>query len=79
MKSITLKYFIFIFIASILIACSTKKDKFINRNFQAVNTEFNVLYNGELALQAGLNEVRDTYVDNFWDVLPIERMLELSK
>jgi tetratricopeptide (TPR) repeat protein len=39
-----------------------------------VNTEFNVLYNGELALQAGLNEVRDTYVDNFWDVLPIERM-----
>ena len=74
MKSITLKYFIFIFIASILIACSTKKDKFINRNFQAVNTEFNVLYNGELALQAGLNEVRDTYVDNFWDVLPIERM-----
>lgn len=74
MKSITLKYFIFFFIASILIACSTKKDKFINRNFQAVNTEFNVLYNGELALQAGLNEVRDTYVDNFWDVLPIERM-----
>jgi len=74
LKSITLKYFIFFFIASILIACSTKKDKFINRNFQAVNTEFNVLYNGELALQAGLNDVRDTYVDNFWDVLPIERM-----
>jgi len=74
LKSITLKYFIFILTFFALIACSTKKDKFMNRNFQAVNTEFNVLFNGELAFQAGLNEVRDTYKDNFWDVLPIERM-----
>lgn len=74
MKPITLKYFIFFIAASVLIACSTKKDKFINRNFHAVNTEYNVLFNGELAFQAGLNEVRDTYKDNFWEVLPIERM-----
>ncbi len=46
----------------------------MNRNFQALNTEYNVLFNGELALQAGLNEVRDTYKDNFWEILPIERM-----
>lgn len=74
LKSITLKYFIFFIAATVLIACSTKKDKFINRNFQAVNTEYNVLFNGELAFQAGLDEVRDTYKDNFWEVLPIERM-----
>lgn len=46
----------------------------MNRNFQALNTEYNVLFNGELALQAGLNDVRDTYKDNFWEILPIERM-----
>ncbi|MEZ4838123.1 tetratricopeptide repeat protein [Flavobacterium sp.] len=74
MKFITFKYFIFFVVVSFLIACSTKKDKFINRNFHAVNTEYNVLFNGELALQAGLNEVRDTYQDNFWEILPIERM-----
>lgn len=74
LKSITLKYFIFFFAISVLIACSTKKDKFINRNFHAINTEYNVLFNGELALQAGLDEVRDTYKDNFWEILPIERM-----
>lgn len=74
LKSTTLKYIIVLFTATVLIACSTKKDKFLNRNFHAVNTEYNVLYNGELALQAGLNEVRDTYKDNFWEILPIERM-----
>jgi len=74
LKSITLKYFIFFIAITVLLACSTKKDKFINRNFQALNTESNVLFNGELALQAGLIEVRDTYNDNFWEVLPIERM-----
>lgn len=74
LKSITLKYSIFFVAIAILAACSTKKDKFLNRNFQAVNTESNVLFNGELALQAGLNEVRDTYKDNFWELLPIERM-----
>ena len=74
LKSTTLKYIIVFFTATVLVACSTKKDKFLNRNFHAVNTEYNVLYNGELALQAGLNEVRDTYKDNFWEILPIERM-----
>ena len=74
LKPITLKYFIVFIAATVILACSTKKDKFINRNFHAVNTEYNVLFNGELALQAGLIEVRDTYKDNFWEILPIERM-----
>lgn len=56
------------------IACSTKKDSFINRNYHAVTTEYNVLYNGDLALTAGLNELKTTYNDNFWEILPIERM-----
>lgn len=57
-----------------LIACSTKKNKFINRNYHAVTTEFNVLYNGDLALDAGINDLKTTYNDNFWELLPIERM-----
>ncbi len=55
-------------------ACSTRKDKFLNRNFQALNTEFNVLYNGNLALEEGLTDLRNNYKDNFWEVLPVERM-----
>lgn len=55
-------------------ACSTKKDKFLNRNFQALNTKYNVLYNGGLALDAGLVNLKQNYTDNFWKVLPIERL-----
>ncbi|MGV7106597.1 type IX secretion system periplasmic lipoprotein PorW/SprE [Flavobacterium sp. U410] len=57
----------------LIIACSVKKDKFINRNFHAVTTEYNVLYNGNLALDVGLEELKVTYQDNYWEVLPIER------
>lgn len=54
--------------------CSRKKDKFISRNFHAVTTEFNVLYNGCIALDEGRKRLNDTYFDNYWEVLPVERM-----
>jgi tetratricopeptide (TPR) repeat protein len=54
--------------------CSRKKDKFINRAWHAVGTEYNILYNGDLALQQGKKEVADSYNENFWDILPVERM-----
>lgn len=62
-----------------LIACSVKKDKFINRNFHAVTTEYNVLYNGNLALEKGLQELKISYKDNFWEILPIERTSEIEE
>ncbi|MDG3583335.1 hypothetical protein OSR52_13145 [Galbibacter sp. CMA-7] len=55
-------------------ACSTKKDAFVNRNFHALNTKFNVLYNGKVALEKGQQELINSYVDNYWEVLPVERM-----
>lgn len=61
---------VFILLAA---SCSRKKDKFLNRNYHAVTTEFNVLYNGGLALEQGMQQVRETYQDNFWEILPIER------
>lgn len=57
-----------------MLACSTKKDKFINRKFQALNTKFNVLYHGNVALAKGVIEVKTLNKDNFWDILPVERM-----
>ena len=74
MKSTIIKYFFAIAFLFVLIACSVKKDKFINRNFHAVTTEYNVLYNGNVALDKGLEELKTTYQDNFWEILPIERI-----
>jgi tetratricopeptide (TPR) repeat protein len=59
---------------AILTGCSRKKNSFISRNLHAVGTEYNVLYNGDLALQAGLDGLEQTYKENYWDVLPVERM-----
>lgn len=39
-----------------------------------MTTEYNTLYNGNLALEQGREELRNNYADNFWDVLPVERM-----
>ncbi|NYJ26432.1 tetratricopeptide repeat protein [Allomuricauda sp. ARW1Y1] len=55
-------------------ACSTQKDKFINRNWHALNTEYNTLYNGNLAFQKGLDEINSTYRDDYWEILPVERL-----
>ena len=54
--------------------CSRKKDKFINRGWHAVGTEYNILYNGGLALEQGKREVAGSYNENFWNILPVERM-----
>lgn len=74
MKVIRLKYIYFAFAFLFLWACSTKKNNFATRNFQALNTEYNVLYNGGVALDKGIAEVHANYNDDFWEILPVERM-----
>jgi tetratricopeptide (TPR) repeat protein len=64
---------IFFFIVAIT-GCSRKKNSFISRNLHAVGTEFNTLYNGNIALQAGLDGLEQNFKENYWDVLPVERM-----
>lgn len=79
MKTNTLKYAIFCGFFALLIACSTKKDTFISRNMHAVSTEYNILYNGEIALNKGIEELKTQYKDNFWEILPVERMQEKAE
>lgn len=73
-KNNQIKYFSFLAIAAIVVACSTKKDTFLRRNWHALNTEYNTLYNGGIALDEGIQELKSTYSDNFWEILPLERM-----
>ena len=79
MKSTIIKYTSVVGFFFFLIACSVKKDRFINRNFHAVTTEYNVLYNGNIALDKGIEELKLTYKDNFWEVLPVERTSSLEE
>ncbi len=54
--------------------CSTKKDAFINRNWHGMNTKYNVLYNGGIAFEKGREELNAGYQDDYWEILPIERL-----
>ena len=45
----------------------------------ALSTEYNILYNGEIALKAGVDELKTQYKDNFWETLPVERMQETAE
>lgn len=55
-------------------SCSRKKDKFINRSWHSLNTKYNILYNGNIALEEGLMTANSIYSDNYWDILPVERL-----
>ncbi|MEL6810830.1 MAG: hypothetical protein AAFP76_05800 [Bacteroidota bacterium] len=57
----------------LLAACSRKKSTFMSRNYHAVTAEFNALYNGDVSLAEGKEELALTYRDNFWEILPVER------
>ncbi len=74
MKTSTYKYIILFVLGGLLIACSTKKNRFTNRAFHSTTTRYNVMYNGDLALEAGLKDLKNTYQDNYWEILPVERM-----
>ncbi len=78
LKSSTSKYFFLGGFVIFLAACSTKKNTFLSRNSHALSTKYNILYNGDIALDKGIDELKTGYNDNFWEILPVERM-QVSK
>ncbi len=76
LKIITYKHIGILALVLLIISCSTRKDKFVNRTFHAKTAKYNVLYNGNVALETGLKELNTGYNENFWEILPIEPMQE---
>ena len=63
----------FLIVITLMIAsCSTKKDTIITRNWHAINTKFNVLFNGKEAFKDGIEEINNKYKDDWFKQLPIE-------
>ncbi|ESU29975.1 gliding motility-related protein [Flavobacterium limnosediminis JC2902] len=79
MKNTRLKYLFAVAFLVLLIACSTKKNTWLSRNSHAVSAEYNILYNGQMAFDKGVEDLKNTYKDNFWDILPVERMQEQTE
>ncbi|KIA86985.1 tetratricopeptide repeat protein [Flavobacterium sp. AED] len=74
MKTNTFKHIFSLGFLLFLVACSTKKDTFLARKSHALSTKYNILYNGQIGLDKGVNGIKANSKDNFWKRLPIERM-----
>ncbi len=61
-------------LSAAIFSCSRKKNTFVSRNYHAITAEYNTLFNGEMALQEGKEEINQNYADNYWDILPVERL-----
>ena len=68
------KALLLLLLVACLAGCSRKKNTFLNRNWHAVTAEYNTLYNGNLALELGKQELNENYRESYWDILPVERM-----
>lgn len=56
----------FLLILTTILACSPRKDGFINRKYQGFTTQYNVLFNGQEALKSELTNREKSYKDNFY-------------
>lgn len=72
MKKTVQTLFFTLIILTLFNACGTKKNNIISRNYQALTTKYNVLYNGNLALEEGVKSLNDSYKDDWFEILPIE-------
>ncbi len=72
-KTIYKYIFIGFITAFVVVGCSRKKDKFLNKNFHSITTKYNYLYNGNNLLSEALESLNDQEKDNFWKLIPIEK------
>ncbi|HLT33272.1 MAG TPA: hypothetical protein VKZ98_05725, partial [Aquaticitalea sp.] len=73
--NISLRAIVLLIAATFIVtSCSRKNDTFINRNFHALGTKYNILYNGGIALESGRESVDNAFTENYWELLPVERM-----
>lgn len=68
----TNKIIVLVFFIIVAISCGTKKNTFVSRNYQALTTKYNVLFNGQEALKSGVEEINANYKDDWFQRLPIE-------
>jgi tetratricopeptide (TPR) repeat protein len=56
----------------VLAGCSTRKDGFVNRAYHQTTTQYNVLFNGNEALNQGIEAQTEAHQPNFWTRLPLD-------
>lgn len=74
MKNLDFKNFVYLLVVLFILACSTEKTGIANRKYHATTTKYNILYNGGVSYERGLQQIRKKYKDNFQEILTVEQM-----
>lgn len=68
----THKYILYIAVlVTVFTSCSTKRDKWLNRNWHAMNTRYNGYYYGNLAIDEAFVELAKNNKDNYNNVIQV--------
>lgn len=72
MKKIFLhKYTIGLLLTILFFACSTEKNTFVNRNYHNLTAHYNVYFNGDEAMKAGLFKIETRVEEDYTKTLPV--------
>ncbi|HPR31858.1 MAG TPA: tetratricopeptide repeat protein [Prolixibacteraceae bacterium] len=55
----------------LLVSCSTQKNTFITRNYHNLTAHYNVFFNGDEAMKAGLTKIETQVEEDYTKILPI--------
>jgi len=58
-------------VVCLLFSCSTPKDTAMSRGMQNLTARYNYIYNSNVLLENYEEQLHDTYVDNFNEILPV--------
>lgn len=64
-------YILPILLTFVLLACSTEKNTFVNRNFHNLNAHYNVYFNGYEAMKMGLEKIETKVEEDYTKILPV--------
>lgn len=55
----------------VLVSCTTEKNTFITRNFHNLTAHYNVYFNGDEAMKAGLLKIEEQVEEDYTKILPV--------
>ncbi len=64
-------YIILFFSVFILNSCSTQKNTWTSRSYNAMTAKYNTLFNGEQSIKQAKNKLQKNRTDNFIEILPL--------
>ena len=59
-------------VLGVVFSCSTTKKGLFNRQYHALTTKYNVLFNGKEAYSVGEAILGQAFEENFYEILPVE-------